>query len=201
MKKYDIRHAINATFVVLLVTTGNSAVADSAKLPANSKSHNQSAASSKPAVMRGTPLWRGSKVGMSIAQVKALFPNAHAPTSEPDKIADWKEGLLVLDDIELVNNKFKATFFFDKKKKLSVVFVDLDESVIDYLALTIFNSLYDVLRLKYGHEFTNEESNNYDMFDKTVTWVSGRTHIKLFTNKEVVRVIYDERLANEADKL
>lgn len=201
MKKDAIRYVIRSALVALLVTGFNSEGAGSAKSPANSESQNQPAASSKPDVKHGTPLWQRSEVGMTIAQVKALFPNAHAPKSEPDQIADWRKGLLVLDNIELVNNKFKATFFFDKEEKLSVVFVDLDENVIDILALTIFDSLYDVLKLKYGPEFKNEESNNYGLYDKTVTWVSGRTHIQLFTNKENVRVIYDERLANEADKI
>ena len=201
MKKDAIRYVISPILVALLLIGGNSEGADSTSLTTKPESQNQHAAVSRPVVKRGTPLWKGSRVGMTIAQVKALFPNAHAPKSEPDEIADWRKGLLVLDDIELVNNKFKVTFFFDKKEKLSVVFVDLDENVIDILALTIFDSLYDVLKLKYGHEFKNEESNNYDMFNKTVTWVSGRTHIQLFTNKENVRVIYDERLANEADKI
>ena len=201
MKKDAIRYAISSALVALLVTGCDSEGSGSVKSSANSESQNQSAAPSKPDAKHGTPLWQGSEVGMTIAQVKALFPNAHAPKSEPDQIAGWRKGLLVLDDIELVNNKFKAIFFFGKEEKLSVVFVDLDENVIDTLALTIFDSLYDVLKLKYGPEFNNEESNNYGMYDKTVTWVSGRTHIQLFTNKENVRVIYDERLANEADKI
>ena len=115
MKKIATRYVISFALALLLVVGGDSEAVDNAKFSANSESHIPPVASRNPAVKQRMPLWKRSKVGMTIAQVKALFPNAHAPKTEPDEIAGWQKGLLVLDDIELVNNKFKATFFFNKE--------------------------------------------------------------------------------------
>ena len=56
-------------------------------------------------------LWDGTAYGMSAEQVKKLIPNVTIPKN-PSNLGDGAQELLRLENIEIVNNKFSASFYF-----------------------------------------------------------------------------------------
>lgn len=148
-------------------------------------------------------LWQGTIYGMSLEQVKTVVPRA-APPAKPNRLADGSEELLRLEDVELVNKKFAASFYF-RTGKLSQVTLSLEKGHSFHEAMLVFDSLTEALRAKYGHEI-NRGTEKGVLNRANAEWLSGRTNINLIAisvgeGAAILNINYQIRVAREADKL
>jgi hypothetical protein len=149
-------------------------------------------------------LWHDTAYGMSVDDVKKVVPKAAPPATNPEHLADGSEELLRLEGIELVNQEFRASFFF-KAKRLTQVTLSLQKDHTFDDALRVFNTLTEALRTKYGPEISRQTHRGM-LNTAQAEWVSGRTNVNLIAlsvgeNDANLNVNYQVRLAKEADKL
>lgn len=148
-------------------------------------------------------LWKESTYGMTPEQVKSVFPQATTPT-EPGTLYGGAVELLTVKDVEIINKLFDASFFF-KNDKLTQVTLQLHKDNSAAAARIAYDTLREALRSKYGQEINSDSTSGF-MTSATTTWMSGKTNIMLFYNKTgtlapILNVVYQVRIATEADKL
>jgi hypothetical protein len=147
-------------------------------------------------------LWGGTEYGMSIDEVKLAVPNAIAP-SKGSRLGNGAQELLRLENVEIVNKRFAASFFF-LWGKLNQVTLSLQSPTFHGATLT-FNSLSEALRAKYGQEISRESDRG--LLNKvSATWMAGRTNINVIAiavgdNDATLNINYQVRVARDADKL
>jgi hypothetical protein len=95
------------------------------------------------------PLWQNTSSGMSVEDVSRLYPDA-APPAYYMK-ADRSEKLLILKNVVIFNMTFPAGFFFIDKKLDNIHFT-LDKQLTPDAGMSVFKSLREELRTKYGKE-------------------------------------------------
>jgi hypothetical protein len=149
-------------------------------------------------------LWNGTTLGMSVDQVRKSVPNVHEPESAPGSLGTGAKELLRLDDVELAGHTFHAAFYF-LGRSLSQVSLVLDNPPSLHGAMLIFDSITDALRAKYGHELSKDTHPGLLAFTEA-HWLSGRTNITLMAsgvadNPAILNIIYQVRIAKDADKL
>jgi hypothetical protein len=149
-------------------------------------------------------LWRGTKYGMSVQQVRTIVPEA-APPSEPDRLHNGAQELLRVESFELVNEKFSGGFYF-LSGKLTQVTLSLARGNNYSTGLTAFNKLVEALRSKYGKEDNRKGSDDLFMKSMNAQWLSGRTNIELTListseDRATLNVAYQVRVGKEAEKL
>lgn len=158
-----------------------------------------------PVAAHAQVLWGGTEYGMTVDQVKAAVPKA-VPPHMASHIKDAKEQLQ-LEEIELVNKRFVASFYFADGKLVQVT-LRLDSDRTPTGAALTFNSLTEALRAKYGQELAqdNKAGDRSALRLKNTTWLSGRTNITMTMLNipgmdPVLNINYQVRLAKDADKL
>jgi hypothetical protein len=149
-------------------------------------------------------LWNGTKYGMSVKQVKVIFPDAVSPL-KPESMDCCGKALLALNDFTLVDKQFSVSFFF-KADALQLVQLSLVKANNYSNSKSVFDSLVEVLRSKYGKEIKYDDSKSSYGNIIQATWMSGRTNISLSlvsVGKDLayVNVSYGASVAKEADKL
>lgn len=117
--------------------------------------------------------WNGTTYGMSVAQVKSKVPKASPPSSNPSHLKDGSVELLRLDGINLANDTFTASFYF-QAQKLSQVTLSLDKGRSFQSAMLVFDSISDALRAKYGRELDRRVTRGV-LSQAESQWLSGRT--------------------------
>lgn len=150
-------------------------------------------------------LWSQTEYGMTVEQVKSVIPNAITPETPGDLYGGAKE-LLRLENVEIVNRDFIVHFYF-LGGKLTQVTLSLRKGYDRESVKLTVDSLNEVLRAKYGREI-NEDINRGALPSRSTTWMSGRTNITVYSstsdsdrNYYLLNIIYQVRLAREADKL
>jgi hypothetical protein len=131
-------------------------------------------------------LWGNSRSGMNEAQVLALYPDAKVP-DVPNGIPDQKlKELRVLSPIELVNEKFSASFLFNGEGSLVWVQLRPIRELDPTSAINLGIKLVTPLRNKYGNELSVTEevspktNDSFMHFTRTNhTWVKDATKIVL----------------------
>lgn len=141
---------------------------------------------------------------MSLEQVRRAIPAAVPPASNPDRLADGAQELLRLENVDLVENKFSAAFFF-RDGKLSQVTLSLDKGNSFRTTMLVFDSLTQALRAKYGKELSHRSDRGILNMVQS-EWLSGRTNINLNAvgvgdNDASLNINYQVRLSREANKL
>ena len=149
-------------------------------------------------------LWRGTKSGMSVQQVRAIVPEA-APPTEPNRLYNGAQELLRVPGFELVNEKFSGGFYF-LSGKLTQVTLSFAEGNNYSTGLKAFNKLTEALRSKYGKEDNRKGSDELFMKSMNAQWLSGRTNIELMLmstsdDQATLNVVYQVRVGKEAEKL
>jgi len=147
-------------------------------------------------------LWGGTEYGMSVDQVKSAVPNVTTP-SNPNHLLDDAQELLRLENVEIVNKRFSASFYFIAGK-LTQVTLSLEKGHTFRGATLVFDSLTEALRAKYGREI-NRDSKRGVLNTASATWMAGRTNINVLAmgveNKALLNINYQVRVARDADKL
>jgi hypothetical protein len=156
-----------------------------------------------PCAMAQT-LWGGTVYGMSLEQVKAAVPNAKSPNGKPGTLKGGAQEQLRVEDIEIVNQKFAASFYF-LDGKLTQVTLSLSKPRSFEQTLLVFDRLTEALRAKYGQEL-NRQIRRGDLNIAKATWLAGRTNISVVAlsvgrNNASLNIAYQVRVAREGDKL
>ena len=149
-------------------------------------------------------LWRETTIGMSPAQVKARVPEATTVSGERGTLNDGEVELLRVEQFELLNEAFSASFFF-KDKKLAQVTLTLREQMTFPSALRLFEALSEALTVRYGRAISSSITET-PFKEASASWQSGRTNISVLAMSVVkghlvFNVSYQIRLAAEARKL
>jgi len=148
-------------------------------------------------------LWQGTTKGMTVEQVKELFPKATKPTppySHPtDKTIDIP---LELKKQTIAGELLDVSFIF-KNKVLDNVSLG-NSNPIPGTGEVMFNSINTALRAKYGAPLKTNQ--NSDMITEVV-WLSGETDITLIwvvpsraglSMPSKISIIYNATLAKDA---
>lgn len=146
-------------------------------------------------------LWKGTQYGMTVKQVKKIFPNAVTPQNQ-DAIYSGVE-LLRLDDVKISNESFVAKFFFSNEKLVQVT-LTLDNVSDFYQGKLIFDSLVDSLRAKYGKELSLKSSEVLTLLE--ANWMSNKTNISLLClevneTRTTININYSTRISKEGKNL
>ena len=147
-------------------------------------------------------LWQNTKYGMTVNEVKSLYPNSVTLNRPNLFIYSGAKGLLELNNIEIVSQMFKATFYFSaNNNKLEQVTLECTDKITEHKGKLIYNSLLEVLISKYGNPITKGKNL---VLISSATWLSGDTNISLNLlelNETTLNIVYQVRLAKEKNKL
>jgi hypothetical protein len=141
---------------------------------------------------------------MAPEQVRKVVPEALPVVVDRGTLNSGAEELLRIDNYEIVNEKFAASFYF-KDQKLVQVMLSLVNPGSFATTMGVFDALTEALRAKYGSELSRRISQSpFPTAD--ATWLSGRTNIGITlmaATENFVRlnINYQVRVAREADKL
>ncbi len=153
--------------------------------------------------VRAQTLWGATTHGMTVEQVRAVVPAAASP-SKPELLGNGARELLRLDELQVLNLHFRASFYFLSGQLVEVMLSLKNPGTFD-VAQTAYETLREALRRKYGPELS-QKLERAPLNQAQATWASGRTDITLFEmsvghNEAVLNVVYQVRLATAADTL
>lgn len=148
-------------------------------------------------------LWRDTNYGMSIDQVRAAIPEV-ADAVKPGELAGGAKGLLTIPKVQIAGADYQARFFF-LNDKLVQVMLSLDNPGKFDSSLRTFETLEELLRVKYGREIKREVKRGV-VNQASATWMAGGTNISVLTysfdnDNASLNINYQVRVAKEADKL
>lgn len=151
----------------------------------------------------GQAFWGGTEYGMSVEQVKRLYPQVVVP-EKPKKLENGSSELLRLVGLDIGHEKFDAHFLF-KDMKLSQVTLALKNRRNFTTSLLIFDNFADAFRSKFGKEI-KLDVNRGNVSSADAIWMTGRTNIQIYVigvgdGPSVFNINYQTRLAATADKL
>lgn len=148
-------------------------------------------------------LWRDSRVGQSVEEVRAAFPDA-LDAESPGRLHSGALGMLVIPDVAVANLLMDANFYF-LNGDLSQVTLQLPMDATSVAAHSNYTTLREALRAKYGQELGEDVSSAIGL-TKSSTWMSGPTNITLFLSTvrgapPILSVIYQVRLSEAGSNL
>jgi hypothetical protein len=145
-------------------------------------------------------LWQNAQHGMTIEQVKGVYPNAVSVmgSTAPD---DGSRELLQLPGVMIASESFSAGFFF-KNNKLTCVKLRPDDEYTQAQCERLYTVLQQSLAAKYGRAQGTGSSAGINYRLSYTTWVSDgidiylseefvgrRTVLELFYRKGVVDAV------------
>jgi hypothetical protein len=129
-------------------------------------------------VPAGVPLWEGSRTGMELARVLALFPKAHQvePTQkDPTQIEQRGKQRARIPRLEIAGAPYQAQFFF-KDGLYRVVLNRIDADGVPFSqGLKLTREVEGALTEKYGDPASKQTSGDGYL----ATWRNGPTAIDL----------------------
>lgn len=148
-------------------------------------------------------LWREANYGMSIDEVRAAIPEV-ADAANPGELAGGAKGLLTIPKVQIAGSAYQARFFF-LNDKLVQVMLSLDNPGKFDSSLRTFETLEELLRVKYGREVQRQVKRGV-VNQASATWMAGGTNISVLTysfdnDNASLNINYQVRVAKEADKL
>ena len=127
-------------------------------------------------------LWEGTKYGMSVDQVKNLFPSAVTP-SEQSTLRSGGKALLQLENIIIGDGTFRALFYFNDSGLTQVNLIYIKGLYIHH----VFDEISKLLTAKHGKPTSIER----DYYSRQTTWVINQTKIIIFWLESFgLRVVY-----------
>jgi hypothetical protein len=152
-------------------------------------------------------LWNGARYGMTVDQVQRVVPDARQPDRPDGVVSNGRrtEELLTVPAIQVADRTFTAHFYFLDARLVQVT-LSAPRDILDGEAPLLYERLLTALRSKYGVELNTTRSNPGAMSVRDTEWMSGRTNVDLYMMQfagtpPIVNLIYQMRVASEADKL
>jgi hypothetical protein len=141
-------------------------------------------------------LWPGTTAGMSLEEVRKLFPEAH----EADPAAELPAGrgteLLELDQTVIAGHRFTVKFFFKHELLVGVALAETGEIV-----MKDFEMFRDLLRRKYGLEYSTTSSESIELTWKAVQTVILLKWKPLRPGNATISITYEAPIPKETDRL
>lgn len=122
--------------------------------------------------------WQKTKYGMSIGEVKKAYPEAISLV-DGGTLIDGAKALLVIENYQLLKNKFHINFYF-KNDKLVQVMISIDKN--EKSTPDLFNKVEELLDEAYGKAVQKEVNANrsgYISYANAV-WRNQKTRIRVF---------------------
>ena len=141
-------------------------------------------------------LWPGTAAGMTVEEVRKVFPEAHAPDNPLELPMGRGTELLALDGTVIANHPFKAGFFFKEERLVHVALQDTGE-----IPMKEFEKFRDLLRTKYGLEYSTESSDSLQIKWKAVQTVILLTWSPRGHGIVTLSITYEAPIPKETERL
>lgn len=152
-------------------------------------------------------LWRGTRLGMTVAEAKQQLPDAADFEPTPGTTLDRGQNAgaqkRLVASLELAGERFDASLYFKDGKLVQVSLSARAENDNSRLYPFAYQEILATLRAKYGREVRNTNSSSRTFGDSAeMAWTSGRTTIALYLSmSKFVTIRYDALLSEIGDKL
>jgi len=125
-------------------------------------------------------LWQTAEYGMSVEQIKKLFPSSFKP-SDPLPLDDGMVELLRINNYEIAKHEFNISFAFKDNKLVRVLinYEDYEKLASINEGKTIFYILDETLNAQYGEPEVLERIEDDGIIALCSSWISGKTGIYL----------------------
>lgn len=122
-------------------------------------------------------LWALTRAGMSVADVKKLYPAATAP-SLPAPQRSAVRVLLAIPEYTFEDEAYRVAFFFRGDKLEKVVLNYLHDTNFEELA-PVYASVLQRLRSRYGKEASSRSDRSPTIKNEEHTWLLERTNVQM----------------------
>jgi len=130
-----------------------------------------------PTPANAQDLWGGARAGMTVEQVRRLFPDAR-PTTTAASAQAQDESLLTIDHTEVAGEPFRVGFVFHRGKLTKVGLVYLGAKPFEAL-LPLYNTLLERLRAEHGASSTSRSERGMLTNNEEHTWRDERHTIQM----------------------
>lgn len=140
-------------------------------------------------------IWQKAAKGMSVNQVKVVFPSANNMIpSKGESLGDGAVPLLQITNYEISGTYFTAYFYFKESKLIQVTLKANPEQNQE----VAFTKMLQAFRMKYGEEF-NEDGYGLGVQKSWIT--KDKTKITLSYLIGKLNIYYSSREVDELNKL
>lgn len=122
-------------------------------------------------------LWANTQAGMSVDQVKEIFPNAVPPES-PVSSAPETDMLLTIPSVEFVDETYRVAFFFRDEKLDKVALTYIGKQNFESL-LPVYNSVLAVLRGEHDKEISHRSDRSNTIKNEEHTWFADGRAVQM----------------------
>jgi len=122
-------------------------------------------------------LWQNANYGMTLEQIKNIYPKA-IPVTKDNSGPDGSKELLKINDVKISDESFSVSFFF-KDNKLTRVYLNLNTSYNKAAGDRVFNALNRSLTAKYGQPINTKDDKGTTFSTKSISWLSDGVDIFL----------------------
>lgn len=122
-------------------------------------------------------LWANTRAGMSVTEVKRIFPNAVAPPS-PISSASETEVLLTIPKLIVHDEPYRAAFIFRGEKLEKVSLSHTEERSFDSL-FAVYGSVLASLRTELGQETSHRTERSQIIRNEEHTWFSDHRAVQI----------------------
>lgn len=141
-------------------------------------------------------LWPDTRAGMSVAEVQKLCPEATVPETPGELPAGHGTQLLQIDETVIADHKFTVRFFFNEGR---LVHVDLFET--GPIAMKEFEKFRDLLRKKYGQEYSSTSSTSIRLDWHVIQTVIRLQWTPVARDIATLSITYDAPIPKESERL
>lgn len=136
-------------------------------------------------------LWQKAESGMSVSNIKKLYPNAIPVAQESSKQSNYKR-LLEIPSYKIGNYDYKVGFTFKGDELHSVnISLMLDNPEPAY------KEVKRLLNSKYGQPYNTQKGN----ISTTINWKDKQADVTLYSIMTLIQITYKDLADSEANKL
>jgi hypothetical protein len=205
MKAHFACLIVLATFVVGCATTPGQPPASNIRTP---KTTPEPPDHLQPPSGQPQTLWQGTIYGMTMEEVRALFPKSR---DKSFMIGDMKTVGPLEDETEIAGYHFQVTFYFTAPGyRLDRVILRCTERLMNDQSAAIARHFVELLQSKYGEGKTSDDQNSSDPRDIDRIWITkDLTLIRLSFFRDAAQglgayqlsITYDGKSLRGANKL
>jgi hypothetical protein len=122
-------------------------------------------------------LWANTQAGMSVDQVKEIFPNAVPPES-PVSSASETDMLLTIPSVTFADETYRVAFFFRDEKLDKVALSYVGKQSFESL-LPVYNSVLAVMHDEHGKEVSHRSDRSNMIKNEEHTWFSDGRAVQM----------------------
>jgi hypothetical protein len=124
-------------------------------------------------------LWNGARYGMSLDDVKKMFPNGYVPKNPSGLYNRSVIGLFKIDNFQIGTGFFEVNFYFYDYyyKQYQLKRVNLSYFDNQHAVKSVCETLERSLKIKYGKPYKHEKEIDYKLEIVDISWLSSGTDI------------------------